>query len=238
VSKLLAFDARAAAGSDACGTAQEKFSEYLDGQMSGVEMAQVAAHLDGCAECAHQFSDWRAMQSVMAELGRVPAPARLQARLRGAIALEREQGTNLSWAGRGLKAWDRSVAPWAVRAAGGLAVALLLVGGLSWLFAAPLASVSANDDRMAHLTTPHYLYSQVPPTAIAARNDLPILVDAKVDAAGRVYDYAIVYGPTDAGVRLRVEENLLSSVFRPATVFGAPVRGHVMLTYMGVSVKG
>jgi len=39
-------------------------------------------------------------------------------------------------------------------------------------------------------------------------------------------------------VRLRVEENLLSSVFTPATLFGAPVRGHVVMTYMGVSVHG
>jgi hypothetical protein len=35
-----------------------------------------------------------------------------------------------------------------------------------------------------------------------------------------------------------VEQNLLTSVFRPATVFGVPVDGHVMLTYAGVSVRG
>jgi hypothetical protein len=39
-------------------------------------------------------------------------------------------------------------------------------------------------------------------------------------------------------VRRQVEQNLLTSVFKPATVFGVPVDGHVMLTYTGVSVRG
>jgi hypothetical protein len=39
-------------------------------------------------------------------------------------------------------------------------------------------------------------------------------------------------------VKIRVENNLLTSVFTPATVFGVPVRGHVVITYTGVSVRG
>jgi hypothetical protein len=53
-----------------------------------------------------------------------------------------------------------------------------------------------------------------------------------------VYGYTILEGPKDAEVNVRIESNLLSSVFRPATVFGVPVRGHVVMTYTGVSVKG
>ena len=59
-----------------------------------------------------------------------------------------------------------------------------------------------------------------------------------MDSAGRVYDYSILAGPQDPETRIRVEDNLLSSVFRPATAFGVPVRGHVVLTYSGVSVRG
>jgi hypothetical protein len=53
-----------------------------------------------------------------------------------------------------------------------------------------------------------------------------------------VYDYSILEGSQDSAVKVRVEGNLLSSVFQPATVFGVPVRGHVVLTYTGVSVRG
>jgi len=53
-----------------------------------------------------------------------------------------------------------------------------------------------------------------------------------------VYDYAILAGPKDPDVRLGVERNLLASVFKPATLFGTPVRGQVLVTYTGVSVRG
>jgi hypothetical protein len=105
------------------------------------------------------------------------------------------------------------------------------------MFAAPIA-VQANDDRMANLIAPRYLYSQVPPQPIETVHDIPILVEASVDAAGRVYDYTILEGPQTDQVKVRVEDNLLASVFKPATVFGVPVRGHVVLTYTGVSVRG
>jgi hypothetical protein len=117
-----------------------------------------------------------------------------------------------------------------------MAAALLLIGVLR-LFAPGLA-VQANDDGLAHLIAPHYLYAQVPPQQIQTGREVPILVEAMVDTRGRVYDYTIIAGPNDPAVRLRVEQNLLSSVFRPATVFGVPVDGHVMLTYTGVSVRG
>jgi anti-sigma factor RsiW len=220
-----------------CEAAQAAFSAYLDGALSGVEMGRMAGHLDGCAGCAVEFRAWRSVQTALGELGPAKAPAGLQARLRMALAAERERGSHLSVGRRLAMIWKTSLAPLAPQALGGLAAAMLLVAGIAHLFA-PGIAVQANDDEMAHLIAPHYLYSQVPPEAIETRHEAPILVDAKVDVRGRVYDYTILDGPSDAAVRLRVEQNLLSSVFRPATVFGVPVDGHVMLTYAGVSVRG
>jgi hypothetical protein len=113
----------------------------------------------------------------------------------------------------------------------------VLVAGLGWLFAAPIA-VQANDDRLANLQPARYLYSQVPPQPIRVPHDEPIVVEALVNEQGRVYDYVIVNGPHSAQVQVQVADNLLASVFKPAMVFGVPVRGHVVLTYTGVSVRG
>jgi hypothetical protein len=118
-----------------------------------------------------------------------------------------------------------------------MVAAVLLLAGLFRLFG-PGVEVQANDDRMAHLVGPHYLYSQVPLMPVQTGRDVPVLIDARVDTSGRVYDYKILDGPSDVAVRAQVEQNLLSSVFRPATVFGVPVDGHVMVTYTGVSVRG
>lgn len=222
---------------DDCEAVQAAFSSYLDGALTGREMGQVADHLESCAPCASEFDGWRSVQIALSEMGPAKSPARLQARLRTTLAGERERGSYLSTSGRVARLWRISVAPLAVQGAGGLLAAALLLCGVLRLFAPGLA-VQANDDGLAHLIAPHYLYSQVPPQVIQTGREVPILVDAKVDRRGRVYDYSIVAGPSDPEVRLRVEQNLLSSVFRPATVFGVPVDGHVMLTYTGVSVRG
>jgi hypothetical protein len=220
-----------------CLRVQEDFSAYLDGAMSGHEMAALSSHLDACEPCADEFAAWRDVQRSLGELGPAQPPIRLQAQIRSAIAQERERGSHLSLGGRFLLLWKASLAPMALRLSGGLAAALILVGSFSWFFSAPIA-VQANDDRLAHLVAPHYLYSQVPPQPIETRRDVPIVIEALVDTNGRVYDYTVLEGPRDPAVLVRVEDNLLASVFKPATVFGVPVRGHVVLTFAGVSVRG
>lgn len=220
-----------------CAGVRSEFSSYLDGAVSGVEMAAISEHLEQCSECAKDFHVWREVQRSLGELGPEHPPARLQARLRAAIAAERERGAHLPLPQRALLLWKRTLAPLALRLSGGLAFTVMLAGGLSWIFGSPI-TVQANDDAMTHLVAPHYMYSEVPPEPIETERDVPIVVDAMVDSSGRVYRYTVLAGPTDPRVQVRVENNLLSSVFQPATVFGVPVRGHVVLTYTGVSVRG
>jgi len=226
---------------DGCAPVRHAFSEYLDGAVSGVEMAAISAHLEGCEACAGEFAAWRDVQRSLGELGPAHPPERLQAELLGALAAERERGTHLPVLAQAMLLWQRSLAPMALRVSAALAVAVVLLAGMSWLFAGPIA-VRADDDRLAHMAAPRYLYSQVLPRPIETRQgtqaETPIVVEALVDPQGRVYDFSILEGPRDPEVRLRVAENLLASIFRPATLFGVPVRGHVLLTYSGVSVRG
>jgi hypothetical protein len=214
-----------------------EFSAYLDGAVSGVEMAAISRHLGDCEDCAKEFNVWRQVQQSLGELGPQTPPARLQARLRAAIAAERERGAHLPFVQRAQLIWKRSLAPMALSLSGGFAATLVLVGGLVWAFGSPI-TVQANDDAMAHLVAPHYMYSQVPPEPISTQRDVPIVVDAMVDTSGRVYRYTILEGPKDSDMNVQVENNLLSSIFTPATVFGVPVRGHVVMTYTGISVRG
>jgi anti-sigma factor RsiW len=224
-----------------CTTVRGDFSSYLDGAVSGVQMAAIGDHLQLCPDCNAEFQALVEMQEALAALGPAQPPVRLQARLRSAIAEERSRGTHLPLPQRALLLWERSVAPIALRVAGGLSVAMILVAGMGYLFAAPIA-VQADDDRIANFVSPHYLYSEVPPQPLETQRETPIyapvVVEALVDTNGRVYDYAILEGPRDANVKAHVEQNLLASVYKPATVLGTPVRGHVVLTYTDVSVHG
>ena len=196
------------------------------------------AHLEHCAPCGSEFDAWRSMQATLGELGPAPVPAALQAQLRDALASEAERGTHLSPHRRLLAYWQRTLGPVCMRATAGFAAALLLVSGAVWVVGSAVP-VQANDDKMADLQPPRYLYSEAPPEPVAIKGGfVAVLVDAKVDAAGRVYDYELISGPRDAQTRARVESNLLASIFKPATVFGVPVPGHAMVTYTAVSVRG
>jgi len=225
--------------SQSCRKFQSLFSPYLDGAVSGQKMQEIARHLEDCSSCDREFAALRSMQRSLALVGPAKAPADLGLKLR--LAISHEQGKGMSeWLDRLSLRWENSVRPFMVQVSAGFAGAVVLVGGIALLLglvAAP-EPVMANDEPLGAMTSPHYLYSAVTPRPVITGQDSPIIVEADVNADGRVYDYNIVSGPASAAVHNQVVDQLLMSVFEPASVFGVPVRGRVVLTFSGISVRG
>jgi len=98
--------------------------------------------------------------------------------------------------------------------------------------------VQANDEPLGAVTAPHYLYSTTTPGPIVTARDSVVVVVAAVDRVGRVFDFTIVSGPQDQAVSTQVANQLLGRVFEPASAFGVPIRGHVIVTFSGISVRG
>jgi hypothetical protein len=221
-----------------CSKTRYCFSAYLDGAVPGKRMQEIARHLESCGECTQEFSDLRTMQQSLATLGPVKVPADLGLKLRLAISHAHAQRKS-SWLDAVSIKWDNAVRPMLVQVSAGFAGAVVLVGGIALLLGmvAVPEPVMANDEPLVAVTTPHYLYSVVNPRAIVTNHDTVIVVEAYVNSAGRVYDYNIVSGDIDPAVRSQVLEQLTDSVFEPASVFGAPVRGRVVLTFSGISVN-
>jgi hypothetical protein len=221
-----------------CRKYQSSFSAYLDGAVSGQQMHEIAGHLDGCEECAREFAALRAVQRSLSTIGPAKAPADLGLRLRLAISHE-QAARKTSWKDTLSLKWDNAIRPMLVQVSAGFASAVVLVGGIGLLLgmvAAP-EPVMANDEPLGALTSPHYLYSsEGSPSAIVTEHDSLIVVEAYVNSQGRVYDYNIVSGPSDQIVRHQVANQLLSSFFQPASAFGSPVRGRIMVTFSGISV--
>ncbi|HMF65203.1 MAG TPA: anti-sigma factor [Edaphobacter sp.] len=215
------------------------FSDYLDGAVSGQQMQAIAQHLEICNDCDQEFSGLRAMQQSLAMLGQAKAPADLGMKLR--LAISHEQAARRSnWTDSLSLKWENAIRPMLVQVSAGFAGSVALVGGIMLLLgmvAAP-EPVMANDEPLGAMTSPHYLYSATSPRAIVSNHDSAIIVEAYVNAQGRVYDYNIVSGPEDAAVQTQVVDQLLLSVFEPARVFGSPIRGRVVVTFSGISVRG
>ena len=209
-----------------CIEVRNSFSGYLDGAVSGVEMQAVDGHLKRCSACAAEFQSWLTIQGLVATLARETPPENLGVRLRVAISHENAR---------------RQFRPLMVQASAGLAMALVLIGGtgaLIGMVAAP-GAVMANDEPLGAMTSPHYLHSQAPQQPIqVTRSETTIVVEARVNAEGRVYDYTIVSGPQSPETLAQIRDQLMLQVYEPARVFGEPVSGRVLPTFAGVSVHG
>jgi anti-sigma factor RsiW len=221
-----------------CAEIQACFSSYLDGAISGHEMLEVSRHTESCEACARELAAWRLMQTAVSKLGPAKAPVDLGLKLRLAISRERVRRESRLLDRISLM-WDNSVRPMMVQVSAGFAGTVVL-GGISLLLGVVAAPrpVLANDEPLGALTAPHYLYSTVAPGDIVTSHGSPIVVEASVDAAGRVYDFTIVSGPEDGAIRTRVADQLLGSVFQPASAFGVPIPGRVVVTFSGISVRG
>ena len=221
-----------------CGEVRTSFSGYLDGAISGREMQAIARHLEACEDCKAEFASWRGMQRVLAESGPVKAPADLGLKLR--LAISHEKSRRDSFRDNLSMRWENLVRPVALRTLSGLAGALLLFGGISMLVgvvAVPNA-VLANDEPLGAVTMPHYLYSAAQQQPVVTPDDGTVVVEADVNAEGKVYDWNIVSGPADDQTRDAVRNDLMLQVYEPSRMFGQPVRGRVLVTFSGVLVKG
>ncbi|MGA8671554.1 MAG: zf-HC2 domain-containing protein [Terracidiphilus sp.] len=224
-----------------CTAMQAKFSEYLDGRMTGREMQRIAAHLDRCPGCAGEWRSLRQNQAALASLGSVPEPEDLVLRVRVAVSRERARRKKGAFAGLSL-AWRNTVGPFLLQAAAGFASAVLLLGTVTVLvgmFTQPESAQATKDVPLGNATAPRLLSlgGSGSGDEIGASAG-QVVVEAYINSEGTVYDYRIVSGPDDAATRAQVENMLLLSRFEPARFFGQPVRGLAVLSFSGVSVRG
>src|SRR5579871_3946629 len=227
----------------ACTVIQSRLSDYLDGAVSGQLMQEIAAHIapasgDGCAECGRELAAWKTTQGALARLTPARPPADLALRLRVAISQQKAR-RNSRLVDRLTIRWENSIQPMLMQISAGVAGSIILVGGVMMLlgaFAVPQA-VLADDEPLGAVTAPHYLYSAVLPQAIQTAQNTTVVVEAAIDKLGRVYDFDIVAGPTDESVRMQIENQLLNSVFQPASAFGVPIKGRAVMTFSGISVR-
>lgn len=224
-----------------CTPIRERFSAYLDGDINGLEMQQIAAHLETCPSCRTEFAQWQSIQRALSAARLSKPPVDLALRLRIALSHERANADRTLFS-RLRDQWelyrDNTLRPFAVKGIAASAVIALVLGfGLFSAVAVP-PTVEANDEPLAGFSNPHFLYSaQGTVSDTGLGSDTPLVVEALVNSQGRVYDYRIISGKQDIDTTTRLREQMVHAVFQPAQALGVAVRGRVLLTYADVSVS-
>jgi anti-sigma factor RsiW len=222
-----------------CADCRKQFSAYLDGAVTGATMQEIAAHLEVCSSCAAEFAEWRNAQALISSIGPAKAPANLGLRLRVALS-QQSANTAQEKFSRGLVRWQNTFRPLVWQVTAGFASTVALLGAVALLigmFASP-EPLLARDEPLGMASSPRFLYTSLATAGGIADGNNPVVVEAFVNGEGRVYDYKIVSGCADIKTRSQLVDTLLFSVFAPAQVFGQPVRGTVLLSFSGVSVRG
>lgn len=216
-----------------CTDAQSQFSSYLDGELSGAVMYQIADHLRVCPRCAAEHAALDRTQALLVSLGRTPAPPELAMRIRVALSQERNSSLHRQ-AQRFAVRMENAINSFMLPATAGLVTAILVFGVFVGFFVqAP--TVSAGND------VPTSLY--MPPRLAASPfmdgiSEGPIVIEAIVDSTGRLQDYRIISGDDNAAIRKQLDRSLLFTVFEPAKSFGEPTSGRIVISFANVSVKG
>jgi putative zinc finger protein len=221
-----------------CTEIRKLFSPYLDGRVSGAEMRTVARHVEQCAACEREYAAMQRTQQLLSELGTKKAPADLALKLRLAISREAAQTRRPRFEGV-LVRLENALNAFMVPATAGLVSAVLFFGLLLGFFALPAELRASSGDVPLMLYTGPQLDQSAFGTSLGNMGDDAVVVEAYVDANGRVEDYRILSQPADAQAVLPQLKNLLIfTTFHPALSMGRPTAGTAVLSFSKISVKG
>jgi hypothetical protein len=219
-----------------CSQVKLLLSTYLDSAMTGKLMLSMAGHLDTCDRCQHEYLALRQTQQLLATAGSRKAPSDLALKLRLAISREAAQSRQHSLSIFWIRA-ENALNAFMVPATAGLATAVVIFGFLMGFLALPLQAGSADVPLM--LSTAPQLEASAFGMALDSIKDDSLVIEAYVDANGRVQDYRVLSNP-DAANELpsQVKNMLIFTTFRPATSMGRPTSGRAVLSFSRISVKG
>jgi hypothetical protein len=221
-----------------CAEIRELFSPYLDGRVSGSEMRTLTSHVEQCIGCAQEYAAAQRTQQMLSNLGRKKAPMDLPLKLRIAISREAARTRRPRFEGV-LVRLENAFHAFMVPATAGIVSAILFFGLLLGFFALPAELQASSGDVPLMLYTGPQLEQSAFETSLGNMGDNAVVVEAYVDANGRVEDYRILSQPDDAKAVLPQLKNLLIfTTFHPALLMGRPTAGTAVLSFSKISVKG
>jgi hypothetical protein len=220
-----------------CPRAKQMFSPYLDGALTGAEMLALQDHLEECGECHGQYQSLRQTQQMLTSVARPKVPADLGLKLRLAISREAAQARRPAFESLTVRL-ENTLQAFMVPATAGFLSALIIFGIAMVYFVAPSTLRADNDVPLVMVNTAPELQGSAFGLMDSIDDD-SLVIEAYVDANGRVQDYRIL---SDAGrsqeVLPEVKQMLIFTTFRPALSMGRPTPSRAVLSFSKISVRG
>jgi len=221
-----------------CVEAKSLLSPYFDGVVTGKQMQRIGEHLRECSGCDREYQSLVRTQQLLAGLGRKKAPADLALKLRLAISKESEQAKRGRSEGLRIRI-ENAVRGIMVPATVGTIAAIAFFGFFMGFLTIPQLEARSHDDIPLMLHTGPELQDSSFAMTLSPINEDSVVIEAYVDANGRVQDYRILSDPADSkDLNPQVKNMLIFTTFRPAMSMGRPTAGRAVLSFSKVSVRG
>jgi hypothetical protein len=212
-------------------------SAYLDGAVTGKQMQALDRHLRECSACEIEYESLRRTQLVLARLGSARVPEDLSLKLRLAISHEASR-RRTSQIGNLILHVQNALRAFMVPATTGLVATVLVFGVLIGLLTSPPpVHANASDVPLMFSTDPELQPSSFG-FSMGVTSEDSLVIQAYVDANGRVQDYRIIAGSQSPRDIHELRNMLILTTFRPATWMGMPRPGTAILSFSKISVKG
>jgi hypothetical protein len=221
-----------------CQQARRLFSRYLDGAVRGTQMLALQAHMAKCGPCEGEFQSLRGTQQLLSSLKRPRVPADLGLKLRLAISREVAAANRPAFEGLRVRL-ENAVRTFMVPATAGFLSAVIIFGVALAYFVAPAVVHAGNDVPLVMVNTGPELQPSAFGLSMDSIDADSLVIEAIVDANGRVQDYRILSDPANSQEVLpQVKRMLIFTTFRPALSMGRPTPSRAVLAFSRISVKG
>jgi hypothetical protein len=214
---------------EGCIEIRNHYSDYLDGVCDPQVLKSIRFHLNYCGSCRRELEVWESVQADLRSLPRFQVPAELALRLRVAVS----QALHRNWLER-MRVWmHNALQPMLLPASGGVLAAIVCFCLIMGSLVVPVTNTP--DVPLSFVTPPRV--RDLPPFDFDT-GDAPVMVVARIDAGGRAMGYRVLSGESTPELLHQLDRVIYFSNFQPATWFGRPTDGQVVLSLRRITVRG
>jgi len=212
-----------------CVEIRDHFSDYLDGVCDPQALKSIRFHLSYCDPCRSELETWETMRADLRDLTRLQVPPEVALRMRVEVSRAVHRKV-LDW----LRVWlDNVLQPMLLPASGGVLAAVVFFCLIMGTLVVP--TTKTPDVPLGCPTPPHVL--ELAPFGFNT-GDAPVVVVVPVDAGGRAMGYRVLSGATSPELLHQLDRVIYFGNFQPATWFGRPTDGQVVISLRSITVRG
>jgi hypothetical protein len=222
-----------------CASVRSTLWDFAAGTLDESDRLMVATHLGECRECHLHRTEVRSLRTGLKSLPEKTVSPLLRTRLRVIASRERSrQALRRDLAARmaDLRArarlvFDNLLRPIAVPAAGGMLASFLCFGVI-------VDTLQYHPEWQNDI--PVGLYTQVAIDDVSpfSVNGKDVMVQLTIDKDGSVSGFEVPQGTATEDEMREIGNLVLYSSFTPATAFGQPVTGKILVNILHINIRG